>query len=229
VFILKLEGRDLERLLKLAAEKGVPAERVARLALLKGLRLLAKTDDGEASGMRVHGFARRKSVEEVHAYIRKNWWRRTDKEMGEALGYAARTVWQYRSSLGLSKQKKRAEPIKALIREHWETKSDREISRLMDPPCSPLSVKNWRKQLGLKRRQGQEGGVTIREAIDPAEFERMVLREGYTVPEYIRFKNLRCSPQRLREVAISLGLKYLKKYRSPEWALMRKARRRADP
>jgi hypothetical protein len=107
VFFLKLEGRDLERLLKLAADKkGTPVERLARLAFLKGLRLLAKAD-AETIATEVSPEKRpyklRKPLEEIQAYIRANWEQQTDEQMGEALGYGFSHIrqWCPRGSFGL--------------------------------------------------------------------------------------------------------------------------------
>ena len=299
MFFLKLEGDDLERLLKLAAEKkGTPVERLARLAFLNGLRLLAKADSDieiDAKVQVIRGRRRRKSLEEVQAYIREHWEQETDAQMGEALGYgwgrirSARlemgllrekgksnttrpsppsprkqrrerlnalirehwgtkddaeigrlmspvaslaTVRQHRLALGLKKKgagSPHQEHLDALIREHWETKDDAEIGRLMSPPLSRPSVFNRRCELGLKKVQGSTArkavGEVVRVVVEPAEFERMVLREGYTMTEYLQHKDLKCTRERLRQIAEELGLKHSPRDRAPEWALIRLARK----
>ncbi len=256
MFFLKLEGDDLERLLKLAADKkGTPVERLARLAFLKGLRLLAKAD-AETNTSELLGekqsYTRRKPIEETKAYIRENWQQETDEQMGTALGYGWGRIRDFRREMGLLRPKGRrdkptstteSEPstsrtdkrnqkfaqLDALIREHWETKDDGDIGRMLEPSVGRMKVRARRYELGLKKVQGAKRdkvvGGSIREVVDGEEFERMVLREGYTMTEYLKLKNLTCTRERLRQVAEDLGLKHSPEDRAPEWVLVRLARK----
>lgn len=236
MFFLKLDGADLKRVLQVAAEKKIEAERAARLAFLKGLRFLAK-DGAEIKQKPIK--------QEVQEYIRQHWAQETDTQIGEALGYGSGSIRNFRLNMGLlrkrgprfphkkstepsgvgalSPRQQRREQLEALIREHWQTKSDADIGRLMDPVASRMIVRARRLALGLKNPRGKRTGI-IREMIEPTEFERMVIHEGYTMAEYIRFKNIHCSRERLRQVAEDLGLKHSPEDRAPEWLLVRKAR-----
>lgn len=258
MFFLKLEGDDFERLLKLVADKkGTPVERLARLAFLKGLRLLAKadteTDTSDLLGEK-QSYTRRKPIEETKAYIREHWQQETDEQMGTALGYGWGRIRDFRCEMGLLRPKgRRAKPtststtegersasrtdkrnqkfaqLDALIREHWETKDDGDIGRMLEPSVSRIKVRARRFELGLKKVQGAKRdkavGRSIREVVDGEEFERMVLREGYTMTEYLKIKNLTCTRERLRQVAEDLGLKHSSEDRAPEWALIHRARK----
>jgi hypothetical protein len=258
VFFLKLEGDDLERLFKLAAEKkGAPVERLARLAFLKGLRLLAKEADGEAEATRTAtiGQPSIKSLEETKAYIRENWQQQTDVQLGVALGYGWQSISNLRRGLGLlrprgrrygktsptvggtslppssriEKRNQKFAQLDALIREHWKTKNDWEIGLLLDPHVGGNKVRLRRYELGLKKVQGVRAamrvGKTVREAVNAEEFERMVLREGYTMSEYLKHKKLNCTRERLRQIAEQMGLKHSPEDRTPEWELARRARK----
>lgn len=258
MFFLKVEDNNLERLLKVVAKKKrAPVERLAQLALLKGLRLLEKVDAetvvAEVSKERRHN-SRPKPLKKVQEHIREHWQQQTDEQMGEALGYGFARIRDFRRELGLlrpkgrrgilsqvsvassvkllSREEKRNQKfaqLDALIREHWETKDDGDIGRMLEPNVGRMKVRARRYELGLKKVQGAKrgkvmGGMT-REVVDAEEFERMVLREGYTMTEYLKIKNLTCTPERLRQVAEDLGLKHSPEDRAPEWALVRRARR----
>lgn len=183
MFFIKLEDSNLEHLLKLSAEKKMRVERLAQLAFLKGLRLLAKDDaEIETAPPEViyHG---RLSTEQIEAHIREHWQQKTDKEMGAVFGYGRAYVGNIRRAMGLTRKKGRpqdesvAEPsqtkrlsrkqrheqLDALIREHWETKDDAEIGCLMEPPAHRQSVFSRRRKLGLKRTPGNKHDQVLRE------------------------------------------------------------------
>lgn len=256
MIFLKLDGDDLKRLLKLAADKkGTPVERLARLAFLKGLRLLAKadteTDSSDLLGER-QPRTRRIPVEVTKTYIREHWQQETDAQIGAALGYGWGRIRDFRREMGLLRPKGRRdtstsvatgepsvtrsdtrnqkyERLDALIREHWEKKGDWEIGRMLEPNVSGSRIRQRRYELGLKKVQGEKRDKVVCETvsgvIDAAEFERMVLREGYTMTDYLQHKNLTCTRERLRQVVEQMGLKHSPHEREPEWPLIRRARK----
>lgn len=69
---------------------------------------------------------------------------------------------------------------------------------------------------------------SIRQKIDPDEFERMVTRDGYSMAEYAKLKNLGCTAERLRQVANSMGLKHSPHNRTHKWRIARKKRLNND-
>lgn len=178
----KLEGRKLELLRKLAAEKGVSLKGAAQLVFVEGVRLLASTDAGTAKLL---------------------------------------TVTQLK-----------ALRLEALIREHWETKLDGEIGCLAEPHVSSAVVRYHRLRLGLGKAgkvSGQTRSRALREGIDGEEFERMITHDGYTMVDYLRLKNFRCTRQRLEQVVNQMELKHTPLDRAPEWALKRRARQLGNP
>lgn len=121
-----------------------------------------------------------------------------------------------------AQQEKLARLDERILRE-WESSNDADIGRDVQS-TSRDGVRHRRYALGLKRKIAGRRRSIVRERTVPSEFERMVLREGYTMTEYIRHKGLRCSRERVRQAAEELGLKHSPEDRSPEWYLFRKAR-----
>jgi len=243
MFLLKIESPRLERLLEHTAElKEMSVERFAKLAFVKGLRKIAESAKPET-----------KTSKAIKEYILAHWESKTDIQMGRVLGYSFVYIQRIRLRMGLKRKKgpdterdlaatpvtdlpltstekrrKKYEALDPLIREHWQTKDDWEIGRLLDPVVDGTTVRLRRYKLDLKRKKGEKSaareGLRILDQIDGLEFERMVLREGYTMTDYLKFKDLRCSRERLRQVAEQLGLKHSPEDREPSWLLMRKAR-----
>jgi hypothetical protein len=111
-----------------------------------------------------------------------------------------------------------------LIRQHWKTKGDAEIGRLIEPNASRGSVHRRRLELNLKKVSGRKNNSEIRKLIEQNEFEQMVVHDGYTMTEYMKFKNIHCSRERLRQIVEDMGLKHSPENRAPEWFVMRRAR-----
>ena len=240
MFFLTLKGHKILRLLNQVAEKkGMPVERLARLALLKGLRSLTNNEVkltvmelSDATLAQLSPTKRR--LRRIDALIQKHWETRSDLEISRMIQppTSLATIHQHRRAMGFKRRgatSPRQQRLDALIREHWQTKNDAEIGLMMNPALSRHTVYIRRLELGLKLKRGERaakvGGEGVRAAIDPQEFERMVLHEGFTMTEYLRYKKLTCSKERLRQVAEQLGLKHSPYDRVPEWKLVRLARR----
>lgn len=158
-------------------------ERLARIALLKGLLLLAGVaEESEAVGPAIAKRRSNRLSEGDEAYIREHWQQETDEQMGVALGYGRYRVMNVRRELGLRRPKGRrrrdtsASPaattapsqalsrtekrngkfakLDALIREHWKTTGDWEIGRMLEPAVSGNSVQQRRYKLELKGVRG---------------------------------------------------------------------------
>jgi hypothetical protein len=189
------------------------------------------------------------------AYIRSHWKEESDEYMAEILGERVGQVGYVRREMGLLRQRggnrrltekdtgsepdskvplprrhRKTERLESLIRMHWLTHTDREIGKLMDPPVSRAAVALCRYALGLKREvkngmSQKRGVVRIGQAIDPAEFERMVLHEGYTMVDYMKHVGVSCTRERFRQVVEDLGLKHSPSDRTAGWKLKNRARK----
>lgn len=181
-------------------------------------------------GNRSADYATRVAVmQDLDKLIRKHYRKKSDEEIGMLLTPPVRghIVSTRRSILGLKKAGPGSHKYKrldTLIRKHYLAKNDGEIGLMMKPAVSRSTVFGRRLALNLLRPRGQKSN-TVREAVIPEEFERMVLREGYTMTEYLTYKGLRCGRERLRQVAVEMGLKHSPADRTREWEMHRLARR----
>lgn len=102
MFTLNIEGKELTLLLKIDETSDMPLERLARLALFKGLRLLrSKQHPTPWSSARI------KPLKEVQTYIREHWLTQTDEEMAAVLGYSVFPIQKCRNKMCLTRPKGR--------------------------------------------------------------------------------------------------------------------------
>jgi hypothetical protein len=116
--------------------------------------------------------------------------------------------------------------IDTLIRNNWKKMDDGDIGRLIDPPVSRSVIFQRRLSLGLHRKKWgirRSKGAEI--VIDKEEFERLVLREGYNVAEFFRFKGINISRERMRQISQERGFRHSPEDRAPEWAIAHRARK----
>lgn len=72
----------------------------------------------------------------------------TDKEIGKAIGWGEKTVWEWRHENGLASKHVKTVDYKAVRKLYLNGWNDREIADELK--CSTYSVANWRKSNGLK-------------------------------------------------------------------------------
>lgn len=240
MFFLKIEEKDLKYLVDLNAKKGMPIDRLARLAFLTGLRQLMKNGTVNEQNIPVQpAIVPLINQEKTQSYIGLHWQEESDDQMAVTLGIPKSTVSINRYKMGLLRARGRPnktvpennelrlnlfEKIDLLITEHWETKDDSEIGRLMDPKVSGDFVRSRRFSLKLKKKVGFKREKKNADKIEPIELERMLIFEGYTLSDYLSFKGINLSRERLRQIAENLGVKHSPEDRDPMWKITRRAR-----
>ncbi len=240
----KIEDRNLESLLEIANAKGTSLDNALQFVIDRGIEHVSAQSKNELNGT-VHNPAQ---------YVTDHWLDETDLQMALALNLTEMNIRALRYGAGLmrkrgaklgptsrrrntlahnfigphiSAKQLRTCFLSWYIKQHTQEMDDASIGRLMNPPASRAAVYHRRLELGLKRTRGQVANASgrIADLVKPKEFTGMVIYGGYTMTDYIKEKGLRCSRERLRQVAEELNLKHAIVDRAPSWALVRLARK----